>query len=528
MKRQLIFFVSFLLILFSVVLPFNPTYGAPDYWPTTNWRTSTPEEQGIDSGKLYDMLEFIEKENIDIHSILIVRHGYLIMECYIAPYDKNTIHNLKSVSKSFLSALVGIALKEKILTSLDQKVADILPEYFATIDDPRKKEITLRHLLTMTAGYKWAEVTPISKACWDSKNWVKYTIEMPLTDNPGETFIYNTALAHLMSAILTKTSGMSTQDFANKYLFNPLGIKVKLWRHDPQGINFGGTELFLTSRDMARFGYLYLKHGLWNGKQIVPADWVDESIKPQVKTGERIVFADYGYWWWVQRQQGLYAAEGWAGQRIIISPEHDLVVIFTGTISNFRQIASLYDCFIIPAVKAGKLSSNPKSSTALSVLIKKLGHPIAKWESTLPEIVNQISGKTYLMEKNDFGINTLQLNFQSNRECVLTFELNDKKLDLPVGLDNLYRYSDEGSQITTAFNGQYRFNDKDRGIFSSAFKGRWIESTSQTKTFLLDWLDIGEPYKYEGKLTFDVDQIDLQIMIKPINVNILIKGKMIK
>lgn len=485
--------VLLIAILVNTIIPFSKSVNAAsEYWPTDDWRSSTPEKQGIDSWKLRLMLEYIKENNIDIHSILIIRHGYLVFESYFYPYDKDTIHNLKSVSKSFLSSVVGIALREKLLTDLDQKVADIFPEYFGSVNDPRKREITIRHLLTMTAGFEWAENTPISDRLWKSRNWVKYAIEMPLTDNPGEKFLYNTALTHLMSAILTKTSGVSTQELAEKYLLDPLGIKVGLWRRDPQGICFGGSELYLTPRDMAKFGYLYLKQGIWNGRSIVPVDWVSESVKSQVKTVNNERSGDYGYWWWPH--PGCYAAQGWGGQQIVVAPEQDLVVVFTS--ADFTQPWNIYDFFIKPAVKGRKIAANPKEAAALGKLADELEHPQAKPDLPLPEIAGKISGKTYRLEENNFGITALSLNFKNSNEGILTLDTLGGKFELPVGLDELYRFS-EG------------MGDRPVG-----FRGRWLQSAPY---FEMDWIDLGEPYKVQVLFIFEGDQVRIIVTVNPLN-----------
>jgi hypothetical protein len=327
-------------------------------------------------------------------------------------------------------------------------------------------------------------------------------LEMPLPDNPGEKFVYSTALTHLMSAILTKTGGVSTEKLAEKYLLDPLGIEVGLWRRDPQGICFGGSELFLTPRDMAKFGYLYLKQGIWNGQSIVPADWVKESVKTQVNTGNWGGFAEYGYWWWLH--PGSYSAEGWGGQRIIVAPEQDLVVVFTS--ADFNEPRNIYDFFIQPAVKSGKIAANPKEAAGLAKLAEELKHQQAKPGLPLPEIVREISGKTYQLEKNDFGITALSLNFKDVREGILTLEISEGKFDLPIGLDELYRFSE--------------------GMFDVpvGIKGRWLQSDPY---FEFDWINLGEPIKLQGLFIFEGDQVRFLTTLKPQNQSQTIIGKAI-
>ena len=188
--------------------------------PGDDWKVSTPEEQGVDSRKLLEMFQDIQaKGGNNLHSILIVKNGYLIAESYLAPYHKGTLHNVKSVTKSVLSALVGIALREKYLKNIDQKVSEFYPEY---TNDSQKRDITLRHLLTMTAGLTWSyrqeTTSPVSP--FDLEQWKA----IPMRDTPGKKFEYNTMLAHMMSAILTRASGKSTKEIADSFLFKPLGI----------------------------------------------------------------------------------------------------------------------------------------------------------------------------------------------------------------------------------------------------------------------------------------------------------------
>jgi CubicO group peptidase (beta-lactamase class C family) len=244
-----------LMVPLCFLLPcFSCGQASNSYIPDDNWKVSTPETQGVDSLKLLEMFQDIQaKRGSGLHSILIVKNGYLILESYIAPYHKGTLHNVKSASKSILSALVGIALREKFLKNLDQKVSEFYPEY---VNDPQKKDITLRHLLTMTAGLTWSydqeTTSPVSP--FDLEQWKA----IPMRDTPGKKFEYNTMLAHMMSAILTKASGKSTKEIADSSLFKPLGISDVQWSKDNKGIYLGGAELFLKPRDMAKFGLLYL------------------------------------------------------------------------------------------------------------------------------------------------------------------------------------------------------------------------------------------------------------------------------
>jgi len=301
-----------------------------DYWPTTDWRTSTPEAQGMDSAKLEQMMTTISEGNHSVDSVLIVRHGYIVWDEYPNNilYDRNTPHILYSVTKSVTSALVGIAIDKGYLKSVDQKVVDFfLDKTIANLDE-RKRNITLENLLMMTAGFDWNEITygysdprnSLAQAL-SSGNYVQYVLDRPMLYEPGEVFTYNTGNAQLLSAIITKSTGYVTDEFARKYLFEPIGITSEYWDKDAQGIPLGGSALELTPRDAARFGYLYLNNGVWDGKQIVPADWVTKSTSN--------IRSNYGYLWWINSLFEYYSASGLYGQRIFVAPKSDLVCVIT-------------------------------------------------------------------------------------------------------------------------------------------------------------------------------------------------------
>lgn len=238
-----------------------------------------------------------------------------------------------SVSKSFLSAMVGIALDKSYIDSLDQKMLDYFPEYISPGLDPRKYNITIRHLLTMQMGI--APETENYFQIYNSNNWLKTTIEFPLTYNPGERMRYNTFQTHLLSAIITKASNMSTLEFARKFLTDPMGITIDDWEQDPQGYYFGGNSMHFTPREMAVLGYLYLNNGKLNDQQIVPSQWVTLSLSPTTSRSSAPwgVFSNYtyGYLWWLGQinNYDLFMALGYGGQTVLTFPALNLIVVTT-------------------------------------------------------------------------------------------------------------------------------------------------------------------------------------------------------
>jgi CubicO group peptidase (beta-lactamase class C family) len=299
----------------------------------------------------------IDRNYPNLYSILVQKSGSILYEKYYQGHNKDTYTHVFSVTKSVTSALIGIALEKGLIKNLDQPIADFLPEYFPDPDKYNKKEITIRHALTMTSG-----LTPTDQTLnrWmASPDWFAYTIDQPKDYPAGEKFSYNTGLTHLLSGVITRASGMSTKDFADKYLFGPLGITNYRWDTDAKGFYGGGHLLYLTPRDMAKFGQLYLQNGKWNGTQVVPEKWVAESTRSQVKVDD---LTSYGYLWWIystydsmnKRAIPAYAARGYGNQHIIVIPERELVVTITcdpDVLSKDRSDpAELVEKYIIQAV----------------------------------------------------------------------------------------------------------------------------------------------------------------------------------
>ena len=299
-----------------------------DYWPTGAWRSSTPNAEGMDEARLLQAIPYIIQHQLDIRSLLVIRHGYVVFENYYAqgmPDKADTVH---SVTKSITSALIGLALQMGILPGLDQTLGQLLPEYFSSAAYADKAKITLRHLLTMSSGLE-----PIQTKFRDrmmkfyaAEDRVKFFRALPVLHPPGSTFNYCNANSHMLSVILTKKSGMSTADFAQKHLFDHLGIKPLFWARDNQGYDHGSGGLQLTARQMAKFGFLYLNKGVWDGRQVVPRNWVEQSTKGLIRSGRR---SRYGYQWWVQPVGGhaSFQARGYGGQFIVVAPELDLVIV---------------------------------------------------------------------------------------------------------------------------------------------------------------------------------------------------------
>ncbi len=295
---------------------------------TGKWLSSSPPLLGFNPVTLETTVEKIGGME-GVYSLLVVREGYLAVERYFREGNRTKPHNLKSASKSILSALVGIAIDEDTL-EIDQPISDILPQA-VNLSDPRKGNITVRHLLTMTSGLG-ATSYQAYNAWITNSDWIKTALAQPLVAEPGTRFQYSTGNTHLLSAVLTEATGMSTQAFATRKLFDPMGIKVHGWSTDPHGIYQGGNNLSLIPRDMAKLGQLYLDGGRFGSRQIVPKRWVDASTR-KGRLGEHEVYGSYGYLWYVgPHRENAFVAVGYGGQYIYVSPAYQSVVVVTSTL----------------------------------------------------------------------------------------------------------------------------------------------------------------------------------------------------
>lgn len=271
-----------------------------------------------------------------MRSLLVSRRGELILECYFNGARAGTHANVKSVAKSVISALTGIAIARGLLPGVQAPIAPYFPELARAGVDPRKRRITIQDLLSMRSGLE--STSGRNYGAWvRSRNWVRYVLERPLASPPGERMEYSTGNSHLLSAILAKAAGKDTWAFAQEVLGRPLGLELARWTRDPQGVYFGGNEMLMTPRQMLRFGELYARRGAANGKQVLPAAWVDDSFVPRGRSP--ISDQLYGYGWWIGSlaDRPVYFAWGSGGQYIFVLPSLELVVVTTSSVDGGRD-----------------------------------------------------------------------------------------------------------------------------------------------------------------------------------------------
>lgn len=346
-SKQFVLLLCILGLLLSGCSPSRATVASAG-WPTESWRTSTPEEQGIDSQKLEQMLAVIREKDINIHSFLIIRNGYLVSETYFDSYKQDTQHDMQSVGRSFTSVLVGIAIDKGYIEGVEQRVVDFFPERTIADLDPQKEAMTLEDVLTMRSGLEELEGDPEYQAMQQSEDWVQFLLDLPVVTPPGTNWKYCSGCSHLLTAIIHETTGINPRDFAEQYLFKPLGILDVAWMTDRQGIPYGAGGFRLTPRDMAKLGYLYLRKGQWEGRQIVSSGWVDVSTQRYADVDVDPHFG-YGYHWFTVPSMKGFAAVGLGGQIVLVIPESDLVIVTTA--ATQESIFELIDQYVLPSVQ---------------------------------------------------------------------------------------------------------------------------------------------------------------------------------
>lgn len=314
------------------------------------WRTAAPAAEGFDPTLLARAGRRVAVESPSVDALLVARHGRIVLERYFHGYTRDYPFDGYSITKSFTSALVGIALGEGRIKSLDQRLGEFLPETEAPPAAARARLVTLRELLTMTSGYP-GDGDPRASV-GDPPDLVRALVRRPVVRAPGSGFVYDTGSYHLLSAVVTGATHVPAEVYARRHLFRPLRIRLQEeWPRDSQGYTFGGTGLSIPARDLAKLGQLYLQDGRWGGRQLVPRAWVRESTRRHAAATDG---SGYGYGWWTPRAHGprWYAALGFGGQMLAVVPELDLlVVVYSEAAGKPANLGRIVEGLVVPAVE---------------------------------------------------------------------------------------------------------------------------------------------------------------------------------
>ncbi len=396
---------------------------------------STPEAEGVSSAGLVAFLDSAAADRHEFHSIMIIRHGKVVAEGWWAPYRPDLRHTLYSTSKSFTSTAVGFAVTEKLM-SVDDKVISFFPDELPDTVSPFLEQMTVKDLLTMSAGQS---PDPTGRITSTSQEWVKGFLATPVLKEPGTAFLYNSMATFMLSAIVHKVSGEKIADYLRPRLFEPLGIQGYDWEESPEGINSGGWGLRVKTEDMAKFGLLYLQKGKWNGKQIIPAEWVEEATtfkidqapdaSPEVKAKSDWM-QGYCYQFWRSRHDA-FRADGAFGQYIIVLPEKDAVVAITCESPDMQDEINLVWDYLLPAMHDGPLPEDAESQALLKERLDALVLPVPADKPDSP-LATQISGKKFIPADDPGGQGYFTAIFTGDT-CLLALEMNGGEYRIPFG-----------------------------------------------------------------------------------------------
>jgi CubicO group peptidase (beta-lactamase class C family) len=344
---------------------------AASYWPGSTWRSATPAEVGVDGPALASLVSRLRTGALGAeHALVIVRRGYVIVDEYFAGWTADSIHTEQSVTKSVTSLVAGIAIGRGDIRGVDQPLVELLSRYapIANLDD-RKRAITVRDVLTMRTGLDWNEDSypgsPLERLNTLQTDWLRFVVDWPMREQPGTRWQYNSGGVIALGGAIGIAGGMNTADYARTHLLRPIGITGDKWyRGFPDALPHTGGGLLLSTRDLARVGYLVLRRGRWNTTQVVPESWITESTRPLVTPAYRLGGrqSSYGYLWWLYTLTGstpdastadlVIAASGAQGQWLFIVPKHDLVVaINAGITSGSDPALDMMFATIIPAMR---------------------------------------------------------------------------------------------------------------------------------------------------------------------------------
>ncbi len=361
--------------------------------------TSSPEAQGIASGAIIAFLDAAEETIDALHSVVLLRHGHVVAKGWWAPYASDVPHMLFSLSKSFTSTGIGLAVADG-LVSVTDPLLSIFPDDAPDEVSDNLAAMQVRHLLTMTTGHAEDTTGHLFRA--EDGNWVKAFLALPVEYEPGTHFLYNTGASFVLSAIVQKLTGKTLLEYLTARVFEPLGIDGAEWDANPEGINMGGFGLNVKTEDIARLGQMYLQKGAWNGQQILPEAWVAEATSRQVDNAPNNNSdweQGYGYQFWRCRHDA-YRGDGAFGQYCIVMPDKDAVLAITSGVSDMQAVLNLVWDLLLPAMEEGALSEDAAAQKALEVKLSSLVLPLAQGASTSP-VAATVSGNAYLFDTAD-------------------------------------------------------------------------------------------------------------------------------
>jgi len=432
------------------------------YYPTKNWRVSTPEAQGMDSSKLAELFDKINDAYPFVNSTLILRNGYIVAEKYNNGYSPNIKQYIYSATKSILSGIVGIALDQELI-HLDDKITDIFSDRDIKEPDERKNKITIEHLLQMRDGFNYND-NQMYGSLLASEDPIQFVLDLPMKEEPGFSLNYNSANSHLLSAIVQEKSGMKTDEFAKEHLFEPLGIS-NYYFAELQGVSLGANGLMLTPRDFAKFGQLYLNGGEWEGKQIISKEWIKASTSNT--SDEKMYRSYYGYHWYVNDIDGqpVYYALGSFGQFLFVLPELNIVVVSTAgkdAPPGFDGLIDLIEPYIIGSVTSDE--SIKENNEGYEALLAASQNNPEKIEVATTQIftnsINEVNDIWYSLDSNKYDYKNISMTFDKERAKFSIEMFDDITETIDIGFNQPIVNNTKDGYITATGNWEDKYTLK--------------------------------------------------------------------
>lgn len=465
---------------------------------------SYPETQGVATVGILHFLEEVEARGLELHSFMLVRHGKVVSECWWHPYRASAAHVMHSVSKTFTSTAIGFAVNEKLL-KVNDKVVTFFPDDLPPSPSPYLQELTVKDLLTMTAGHANAPVFT-----QNDENWVRSFLATPIVHEPGTRFQYSSYASYMLSAIITRVTGETVMEYLQPRLFEPLDITDAKWEMGEQGISAGGWGLRLKTIDMAKMGQFYLQRGVWNGKRLLPASWFEEATTPYIyqkpdKTPEENAQDEwaqgYGYQLWLCTHN-TYRADGANGQFIVVMPDQDAVVAITAKTGQMGEVIQLIWDKILPAISTRSLPPEEGDWEQLNTL--QASREIKKPFVAFDEAVVTETTRSYSIESNDAGFQNMIFQFDKEGNCQLTLKTDKRTYTYAFGSGN-WKYG-ETDRPGPYFRNARR-NLSEMAPFPVAGYGCWTKADELS----LRLLYLSESVEETFICTFNKDKVKVEL-----------------
>ena len=393
---------------------------------------STPEAEGVSSAGILAFLDAVQHSKHEMHSFMLVRHGRVVAEGWWSPYGPDYIHTMYSLSKSFTSTAVGLAVADGKLR-VEDRVVSFFPHDLPDKVSDNLAALRVKDLLTMSAGNS----PEPSRSMVEQQDWVRTFLAAPIPNPPGSQFLYNSAATYMLSAIVQAVTGQKILDYLQPRLFGPLGIRGETWETCPRDINVGGWGLSIQTEGLAKFGQLYLQKGSWHGQQLLPAQWVDEATtfkiqqplpaKPGRPNDQNDWLQGYCYQFWRCRHNA-FRGDGAFGQFMIVMPEQDAVVAITAEASDMQGELNLVWKHLLPAMKETPLPRDQHSEAELQQKLASLALAPLQGQAS-PPLASRVTGKVFQLDTNDLGLESASFTFDRDG-CLLTFK--DSRIAYPI------------------------------------------------------------------------------------------------